>query len=93
MKAAACLNKSVDALLSENDALCRQLAKLQQRASELIQKRSAEVEQLNTVVEFLNSELREKDILILFLRAKLQEFRKITELPAVTKTANQLVCK
>lgn len=38
MKAAACVNQSMDALLTENDALCRQLAKLQQRASELIQK-------------------------------------------------------
>lgn len=93
MKAAACLNQSIDALLTENEALCRQLAKLQQRASELIQKRSAEVEQLNTAVEFLNAELHEKDVLILFLRTKLQEFRKISELPAVTKTGNQLVCK
>ena len=93
MKAVACLNLSVDALLSENDALCRQLARLQQRASELIQKRSAEVEQLNTVVEFLNAELHEKDVLILFLRTKLQEFRKISELPASGLATNQLVCK
>lgn len=80
MKAAACMYKSMDTLLTENDALCRQLAKLQQRASELIQKRSAEVEQLTTIVEYLSSELHERDAMILFLRVKLQEFRKITEL-------------
>ncbi|BET26228.1 hypothetical protein EV673_0674 [Limnobacter thiooxidans] len=93
MKAAACLNKSVDALLSENNALCRQLASLQARASELIQKRSAEVEQLNTVVEFLNVELHHRDAMILFLQTKLQEFRKMTELPAGGRADNQLVCK
>jgi predicted RNase H-like nuclease (RuvC/YqgF family) len=93
MKTAACFDKSVESLLSENDALCRQLAKLQQRASELIQKRAAEVEQLNTVVEYLNAELHDKDIMILFLRAKLQEFRKMTELPATGQARNQLVCK
>lgn len=93
MKAAASLNKSVEALLAENEAMCRQLARLQQRASELIQKRSAEVEQLNTVVEFLNAELHDKDIMILFLRTKLQEFRKISEQPASSFAINQLVCK
>ena len=55
MKAAVCMNKSMDTLLIENDALCRQLAKLQARASELIQKRSAEVEQLTTVVKYLST--------------------------------------
>ena len=80
MKAAVCMNKSMDTLLIENDALCRQLAKLQERASELIQKRSAEVEQLSTVVEYLSAELHDREAMILFLRAKLQEFRKITEL-------------
>lgn len=74
------MNKSLDHLLSENDALCRQLAKLQERASELIQKRSAEVEQLTTVVEFLNSELHDRDAMILFLRTKLHELRKIAEM-------------
>lgn len=81
MKAVVCLNKSMDTLLMENDALCRQLAKLQERASELIQKRSAEVEQLTTVVEYLSAELHDRDAMILFLRAKLREFRKIAELP------------
>ena len=80
MKAAVCMNKSMDTLLIENDALCRQLAKLQARASELIQKRSAEVEQLTTVVEYLSAELHNREAMILFLRAKLQEFRKIAEL-------------
>lgn len=88
MKTAASWNKSVDSLLSENDALCRQLAKLQQRASEIIQKRSAEVEQLNQVVEFLNAELHDKDVMILFLRTKLQEFRKMTELTATTRAVS-----
>jgi predicted RNase H-like nuclease (RuvC/YqgF family) len=74
------MNKTIDTLLIENDALCRQLAKLQQRASELIQKRSAEVEQLNTVVEYLNAQLHDRDAMILFLRAKLRELRKIAEL-------------
>lgn len=80
MKAAACMNKSMDTLLIENDALCRQLAKLQEHASELIQKRSAEVEQLSTVVEYLSAELHDREAMILFLRTKLQEFRKIAEL-------------
>jgi predicted RNase H-like nuclease (RuvC/YqgF family) len=80
MKATMCMNKTIDTLLIENDALCRQLAKLQQRASELIQKRSAEVEQLNTVVEYLNAQLHDRDAMILFLRAKLRELRKIAEL-------------
>ncbi|MBU0783344.1 MAG: hypothetical protein KJ798_09320 [Gammaproteobacteria bacterium] len=80
MKAAACFNKSVDSLLSENDALCRQLAKLQQRASEIIQRRSAEVEQLTSAVEFLSSELHDRDAMIVFLRTKLQEFRKMSEM-------------
>jgi predicted RNase H-like nuclease (RuvC/YqgF family) len=69
----------MDTLLIENDALCRQLAKLQQRASELIQKRSAEIEQLNMVVQYLSAELHDRDAMILFLRTKLQEFRKIAE--------------
>ena len=80
MKAAVCMNKSMDTLLIENDALCRQLAKLQERASELIQKRSAEVEQLTTVVAYLSAELHDREAMIVFLRTKLQEFRKIAEL-------------
>ena len=93
VKASLCVTQTMDTLLIENDALCRQLAKLQQRASELIQKRSAEVEQLNTVVEFLNVELHHRDAMILFLQTKLQEFRKMTELPAGGRADNQLVCK
>lgn len=93
MKAANSMNKSMDALLRENDSLCRQLAKLQQRASELIQQRSAEVEQLTTVVEYLNSELHDREIMILFLRTKLREFRKISEVPNLANQRNQLVCK
>lgn len=81
MKTAAFADQSVDSLLKENDALCRQLAKLQQRASELIQQRSAEVEQLNAVVEYLSTELNDKDAMIMFLRTKLREFRKIPEPP------------
>jgi predicted RNase H-like nuclease (RuvC/YqgF family) len=80
MKAAVCMNKSMDTLRIVNDAVCRQLATLQARASELIQKRSAEVEQLTTVVEYLSAELHDREAMILFLRAKLQEFRKIAEL-------------
>lgn len=79
MKAAAFVDKSVESLLKENDALCRQLGKLQQRASELIQQRSAEVEQLNAVVAYLSSELHDREAMILFLRTKLREFRKIQE--------------
>lgn len=79
MKAATFVDKSVESLLKENDALCRQLGKLQQRASELIQQRSAEVEQLNTVVAYLSSELHDREAMILFLRTKLREFRKIQE--------------
>lgn len=81
MKTAAIADQSIDSLLQENDALCRQLARLQQRASELIQQRSAEVEQLNTVVEYLNTELHDREAMILFLRTKLREFRKIPEPP------------
>lgn len=80
-----------NALLLENDSLCRQLAKLQQRASELIQSRSAEVEQLNTVVQYLNSELNQREATIVFLQAKLREFRKMTEPPK--PVFDQLVCK
>ncbi|MBU0543158.1 MAG: hypothetical protein KKC58_12295 [Gammaproteobacteria bacterium] len=80
MKSAECMSKSMDTLLIENDALCRQLAKLQERASELIQKRSAEVEQLTTVVAYLSAELHDREAMIVFLRTKLQEFRKIAEL-------------
>ena len=80
MKSAECMSKSMDTLLIENDALCRQLAKLQERASELIQKRSAEVEQLTTVVAYLRAELHDREAMIVFLRTKLQEFRKIAEL-------------
>lgn len=93
MKAAACFNKSVDTLLAENAALCRQLAKLQQRASELIQKRSAEVEQLSTVVEFLNTELHDREATIAFLRVKLSEFRKMSSQQPTPGYADQLVCK
>jgi predicted RNase H-like nuclease (RuvC/YqgF family) len=80
MKSAECMSKSMHTLLIENDALCRQLAKLQERASELIQKRSAEVEQLTTVVAYLSAELHDREAMIVFLRTKLQEFRKIAEL-------------
>lgn len=84
----------MNSLLCENDALCRQLAKLQARASELIQKRSAEVEQLTTVVEYLNSELHQRDAMISFLRAKLQEFRKTPELDSQNELApTQFVCR
>ena len=93
MKAASSMNKSMDALLRENDSLCRQLAKLQQRASELIQQRSAEMEQLTTVVEYLSSELHDREAMILFLRTKLREFRKITEVPTLGNQHDQLVCK
>lgn len=79
MKAAAYVNKSIDLLLCENDALCRQLARIQERANEIIQKRAAEVEQLTSAVEFLSSELHDRDAMILFLRTKLHEFRKMTE--------------
>ena len=93
MKAAISANKSMDALLRENDSLCRQLAKLQQRASELIQQRSGEVEQLTAVVEYLSSELHDRENMILFLRTKLREFRKMTELPGLGNSHSQLVCK
>lgn len=73
------MNRSIDQLLNENNALCRQLAKLQQRASELIQKRSTEVEQLTMVVEYLSAELRNREAMIVFLRTKIGEFRKIGE--------------
>ncbi|MCR2747656.1 hypothetical protein [Limnobacter parvus] len=81
MKTSALAQQTIESLLKENDALCRQLAKLQQRASELIQQRSAEVEQLNAVVEYLSTELTAKDAMILFLRTKLREFRKIPDSP------------
>lgn len=93
MKTASYLNKSIDTVLSENDALCRQLAKLQQRASELIQKRTAELEQLGTVVEFLTAELHDRDATIAFLRVKLAEFHKGFEQKASVGNVNQFICK
>lgn len=93
MKSVSYLNKSVDTVLSENDALCRQLAKLQQRASELIQKRSAELDQLGTVVEFLTSELHDREATIAFLRVKLAEFHKGSEQKPSLAYFNQFNCK
>lgn len=88
------MSKSINSLLCENDSLCRQLAKLQARASELIQKRSAEVEQLTTVVEYLNSEIHQRDAMISFLQAKLREFRKTPELNSSNEyAADQFVCR
>ncbi len=83
------LNKTTNVLLAENEALCRQLGKLQCRASELLQQRAAEIDQLNSAIDFLKSELNQRDAVIAFLQTKLQAFRYVkTERPV-----RQLVCK
>ncbi len=89
MNARCPLNKTMTVLLTENEALCRQLAKLQARASTLLQQRAAEIEQLNSAIEFLKTELNQRDAMITFLQTKLQAFRYVkTERPV-----RQLVCK
>jgi predicted RNase H-like nuclease (RuvC/YqgF family) len=83
------LSKPMTVLLTENEALCRQLAKLQARASELLQQRAAEIEQLNCAIDFLKSELNQRDAMITFLQTKLHAFRCV---PA-ERPVRQLVCK
>lgn len=63
-------------LLHENQTLCSQLAKLQKRASELLHQKAVEIEQLYAAMDFLSSELKQRDQEIAYLRAKLEEFRK-----------------
>ncbi|HEX4842406.1 MAG TPA: hypothetical protein VFV57_01950 [Limnobacter sp.] len=71
-------SKTLEQVLAENALLCRQLAKLQARASALIQQRGCELEQLGNAVEFLNARLKEREATIAFLQAKLQAFRKMS---------------
>ncbi|MDH4395271.1 MAG: hypothetical protein QE278_06310 [Limnobacter sp.] len=68
----------IDQLLMENQALCRQLARLQSRASEIIQQRTAEIEQLNHVVEYLSAELRCQTCKVRFLETKIEAFRSLS---------------
>lgn len=62
-------------LLMENESLGRQLAHLQARASAIIQQRTAEIEQLNHVVEYLSAELRCQTCKVRFLETKIEAFR------------------
>jgi hypothetical protein len=68
----------INQLLIENEALSRQLARLQSRASELIQQRCAEIEQLNHVVEYLSAELRCQNCRVKFLETKIEMLRTLS---------------
>ncbi|WP_370262577.1 hypothetical protein [Limnobacter sp.] len=69
--------KTLEQLLEENALLAGQLAKLQARASALLEQRGSELEQLNNALEYLHAQLKEREATIAFLQAKLCAFRKI----------------